>query len=221
MNDLEKKIGYTFSNPELLKTALTHTSYANERKKTSYERLEFLGDSVLGFVSADFLYAHKPEIPEGRMTKIRSEKVCSQGLSKAARALNLGQYILVGHGEEHSGGRNRRSLLEDVMESVIGAIYLDGGMEEARKFILNFILEDIRFEEESGFNPKGTLQEILQENGDADIIYEQLSVTGPDHDPTFVYRVLFNGKELGRGSGKSKKEAEGNAAQQAIDKIHG
>lgn len=222
MNELEKKIGYKFSNPALLETALTHSSFANEHDVKSYERLEFLGDSVLGFVSAEFLYNHSPEISEGRMTKIRSEKVCSVGLSNAAKLLELGKYIKMSHGEERCGGRNRRSNLEDVMESLIGAIYLDSGMEQARIFVKNFVLKDIDFDEKAGsMNFKGALQEILQKNGEADIRYEEISASGPDHDRTFECRVLFNSEEIGRGTGKSKREAEQKAAGEAIKKING
>ena len=217
MTELEKTIGYTFKDPSLLENALTHASYANEKKTVSNERMEFLGDSVLGFVAAKFLYEHTPILTEGKMTKLRSEQVCSRGLSKAAEGINLGKYLKLSRGEDKCGGRSKRSNLEDTMEALIAAIFLDSGLEEARNFIMRFVLENIDFDEEytTGDN-KSQLQEMLQENGNADIKYIEVSSEGPDHDKTFVCAVLYEGIEIGRGSGKRKKEAEQNAAGEAL-----
>lgn len=217
MTELEEKIGYVFSNKDLLQTALTHSSYANEHGVASYERLEFLGDAVLGFVSAEYLYNHQPEIPEGRMTRLRSEQVSSKGLSSVGRDLGLGKYMRMSRGEEKSGGRDRSSIHEDMIEAIIAAIYLDSGIAEAQKFIMNFILKDVDFNEiHVAADNKSVLQEILQQDGEADIRYEEISESGPDHDKTFVCRVIFAGAEIGRGSGKTKKEAEQNAAGRAL-----
>ena len=217
MTELEQTIGYIFSDPKLLETAMTHTSYANDHNCPSLERMEFLGDSVLGFIAADFLFNHKPEIQEGRMTRLRSEQVCSQGLSSAAKKIGLGKYLRLSRGEEKSGGRKKRSNLEDAMEALIAAIYLDSGINEARKFIMRFVLDDIDFSEvKEKIDNKSALQEVLQINGVADIRYEEVSSEGPDHDKTFVCRVVYAGAEIGRGSGKTKKEAEQNAAGKAL-----
>lgn len=219
MTELEQKIHYTFQNPELLRTALTHSSYTNEKGGENYERLEFLGDSVLGFVTADVLFHHTPELPEGLMTMLRSKQVCSRGLYSSAQKLNLGEYMILSHGEEKSGGRMRKSILEDMMESLIAAIYLDAGIEEAGRFIREYVLADIDFNvTDTAADNKSRLQELLQKNGSADIRYEEVSESGPDHDKSFVCRVLHDGTEIGRGSGKTKKEAQQAAAGEALRK---
>lgn len=221
MATLEERIGYTFRDPSLLKTALTHSSYANERRGCEcYERLEFLGDSILGFVTADFLYRHDPKIPEGRMTKLRAELVCEQSLYAVAARLGFSQEMRLGHGAERTGERNRQSILADMVESVIAAIYLDGGLENARRFILDMLLLPADLEDEHRLiDHKTALQEYLQRDGECSIRYEEVSESGPDHNKTFVFRVLVNGEASGEGSGRTKKEAEQAAAAVALEKF--
>ena len=219
-SELEKRIGHVFSDKSLLETALTHASYSNERGGSNYERLEFLGDSLLGFISAECMFGHRPEIPEGRMTRLRSEKVCSRGLGEVGRQLGLGSFMKLSHGEAKSGGADRRSILEDMVEALIAAIYLDAGIGEAKAFVYRFILNDIDFSEvNTAADSKSLLQETLQKDGAADIRYELISQSGPDHDRSFVCAVLHEGEEIGRGSGKTKKEAEQNAAGKALQLI--
>lgn len=220
MEKLEKKIGYHFKNRLLLETALTHSSYANEKKGNAecYERLEFLGDSILGFVTAEFLYKHPMHIPEGRMTKLRAELVCEQSLSTVAGTLGIGEFMRLGKGEERSGGRTRISILADMVESVIAAIYLDSGMEEAKKFIYANLLSNAEITQtHKSYDYKTELQEFVQKNGESSIVYEELSETGPDHDKVFTFRVIINGVPSGEGSGKTKKEAEQAAAGKALE----
>ena len=222
MQKLEEKIEYCFKDKSLLETALTHTSYANERKHgtQSYERLEFLGDSILGYVTADYLYRHIPELPEGEMTKLRSELVCEASLHKTACSLGISDYMKLGRGEEQTGGRGRVSVLADMVEAIIAAIYIDSGLDEARKFIYRFIL--IRAETAISVkaeNNKSALQEELQKNGDISIIYEEVSESGPDHNKSFCFRVLVNGREMGTGTGRTKKEAEQHAAGAALEAL--
>ncbi|MBR6840045.1 MAG: ribonuclease III [Oscillospiraceae bacterium] len=221
MATLEERIGYTFRDPSLLKTALTHSSYANERRGCEcYERLECLGDSILGFVTADFLYRHDPKIPEGRMTKLRAELVCEQSLYAVAARLGFSQEMRLGHGAERTGERNRQSILADMVESVIAAIYLDGGLENARRFILDMLLLPADLEDEHRLiDHKTALQEYLQRDGECSIRYEEVSESGPDHNKTFVFRVLVNGEASGEGSGRTKKEAEQAAAAVALEKF--
>ena len=222
MQKLEEKIEYCFKDKSLLETALTHTSYANERKHgtQSYERLEFLGDSILGYVTADYLYRHIPELPEGEMTKLRSELVCEASLHETACSLGISDYMKLGRGEEQTGGRGRVSVLADMVEAIIAAIYIDSGLDEARKFIYRFIL--IRAETAISVkaeNNKSALQEELQKNGDISIIYEEVSESGPDHNKSFCFRVLVNGREMGTGTGRTKKEAEQHAAGAALEAL--
>ena len=221
MATLEERISYTFRDPSLLETALTHSSYANERRGCEcYERLEFLGDSILGFVTADFLYRHDPKIPEGRMTKLRAELVCEQSLYAVAARLGFSQEMRLGHGAERTGERNRQSILADMVESVIAAIYLDGGLENARRFILDMLLLPADLEDEHRLiDHKTALQEYLQRDGECSIRYEEVSESGPDHNKTFVFRVLVNGEASGEGSGRTKKEAEQAAAAVALEKF--
>ena len=219
LEDLEKSIGYTFRDRNLIRRALTHSSYANERRGNveCYERLEFLGDSILGFVTAEFLYRHEPPIPEGRMTKLRAELVCEQNLYKVSAALGLGECMLLGVGEEKSGGRERVSVLADLVEAVIAAIYLDAGAEEAKRFINEQILSKANVEDyHIPVDSKTQLQEFLQRDGDCSIVYEQVEETGPDHNKTFRFRVLINGEPGCEGTGKSKKEAEQAAAGKTL-----
>ncbi len=220
MDKLEQKIGYRFRNRELLVTALTHSSYANERhgEAQSYERQEFLGDSILGLVTAEFLFTHEPPLPEGRMTRMRAELVCEASLHKTALELGLGSYMRLGRGEEHTGGRERPSILADMVEAIIAAIYLDSGMEEARRFILARVLRDAAFDDSHrSADYKTRLQELVQRKSNQVIAYDLVEETGPDHDKTFTFEVLINGAVSGRGSGKTKKEAEQMAAARALE----
>ena len=220
MEKLEEKIGYQFRDRSLLVTALTHSSYANEKhgESQSYERLEFLGDSILGLVTAEFLYQHEPRLPEGRMTRLRAELVCETSLHKTALALGLGSYMRLGKGEEHTGGRERPSILADLVEAIIAALYLDSGMGEARRFIMARVLNDVEFgDSHRGGDYKTQLQEAVQRKSNQVIAYRQVGETGPDHDKTFTFEVMINGVVSGQGSGKTKKEAEQMAACKALE----
>ena len=223
MQKLEAKIGYTFQNRDLLLTALTHSSYANERHGTgcqSYERLEFLGDSILGYVTADFLYHHEPALPEGQMTRLRAELVCEASLHKIALELGLGPYMRLGRGEEHTGGRERPSIMADMVESIIAAMYLDSGLEQARRFIMEKLLSRAEISaEHKSQDYKTELQELVQRKSNQYITYEMTGQTGPDHNKTFTFRVSINGVPTGEGSGRSKKEAEQMAAKIALEKL--
>ena len=223
MDKLEEKIGYRFHDRELLLTALTHSSYANEKhgEAQSYERLEFLGDSILGLVTAEFLFTHKPSLPEGRMTRLRAELVCEASLHKTALALGLGSYMRLGKGEEHTGGRERPSILADMVESIIAALYLDSGMDESRRFILEHVLCDAELDDAHRIaDYKTRFQELVQRRNNQTIAYQLVEETGPDHDKTFSFEVLVNGEVFGRGSGKTKKEAEQMAACRALENYH-
>lgn len=224
MDKLEEKIGYRFKNRALLVTALTHSSYANERHSTpcqSYERLEFLGDSILGYVTAEFLYSHEPSLPEGRMTRLRAELVCEGSLHKAALSLGLGEYMRLGRGEEHTGGRQRASILADAVEAVIAALYLDGGMDTARGFIERHILSALDSGSPSLLlgDYKTELQELIQRKSGQSLSYALLGESGPDHDKVFTSEVCLNGKPIGSGSGRTKKEAEQAAAHAALEAL--
>ncbi len=222
MKQLEEKLGYKFRDPALLKNALTHSSYANENRAEgvpSNERLEFLGDSVLGFVTAKHLYAVQPAMPEGRMTRLRAELVCEHSLYGVARELGLGEYLRMGRGEEKNGGRERASILADATEAVIAAMFLDGGIEPAVSFIERMVLspEAIRAHHASDY--KTELQELVQRRPDQQLKYRDAGETGPDHDKLFMSEVSLNGKVIGRGSGRTKKEAEQAAACQALERL--
>ena len=221
MEKLEERIGHSFRDRGLLATALTHSSYANERHSgdcQSYERLEFLGDSILGLVTAEFLFAHEPPLPEGRMTRLRAELVCEANLHKTALALGLGEYMRLGKGEEHTGGRERPSILADMVEAVIAAIYLDAGMDEARRFILDKLLSGAEIGDEHRIaDYKTQLQELVQRRSNQSIQYLLVGESGPDHNKLFTFEVLINGESAGRGSGRSKKEAEQMAARKALE----
>ena len=223
MEKLEQKIGYSFKNRALLQTALTHSSYANERHDSacqSYERLEFLGDSILGLVTADFLYHHEPKLPEGKMTRLRAELVCEASLHKVALELGLGAYMRLGKGEEHTGGRERPSILADMVESIIAAMYLDGGLDRAREFVLSRVLNNVEISEtHRSADYKTELQELVQQKSGQQIRYEMVSQTDPDHNKVFTFRVSINGQSAGEGSGRTKKEAEQMAACMALEAL--
>ena len=217
-NQLEERLGYHFQNRMLLTQALCHSSYANERKINKiedYERLEFLGDAVLELVSSEFLFKEHPHMPEGEMTKTRASMVCEPALAFCARQIGLEQYILLGKGEKATGGRGRDSITSDVLEATIGAIYLDGGFSNAKKFVLNFILNDIEHKQ-LFYDSKTILQEIVQEKGLQPIEYVLTGEEGPDHDKCFTVVVQVNGQVVGNGTGHTKKAAEQAAAYQAI-----
>ena len=216
--ELETGLGYVFQNKQLLENALTHSSYANERRdgRSSNERLEFLGDSILGFVVADDLFLKNPDKPEGELTRIRADLVCERNLAKAAGTIRLGEFLLLGHGEEHGGGRYRDSIVSDAMESVIAAAYLDGGFQAAKGIIERLILTNIPVGRPGNFDYKTMFQELVQREKDQIIHYELTGQFGPDHNKTFEVAVHLNGKCVGCGTGRSKKKAEQAAAEQAI-----
>ncbi len=219
IDEFESVIGYNFNNREYILEALTHSSYSNENRKFKYnERMEFLGDSVLGLVISDHIFKKEKKVPEGELTKLRANIVCEGSLSEAAKKIDLGKYILLGRGEEATGGRERKSILADAFEAVIAAIYLDGGIESASKFILNNLSNIIKDSIDGKIfrDYKTQLQEELQKNGTSNIWYKLLEENGPDHNKTFKMMVGVDEKELGIGEGKSKKEAEQVAAKAAI-----
>lgn len=223
MEQLEERIGYRFHQRSLLQTALTHSSYVNEHPQEHaecYERLEFLGDAILGVVSAELLYRWSPVLPEGKMTRIRAELVCEESLHRVATILELGPCMRLGKGEELSHGRERPSILADMVEAVIAALYLDGGMAVATHFIQTFILADAdeHIRKRSRDN-KTELQELVQQETGSSIRYELCGETGPDHDKRFRFAVYVNGRYAGEGEGRSKKEAEQAAAGSALQKL--
>ncbi|MCQ2526288.1 MAG: ribonuclease III [Lachnospiraceae bacterium] len=219
--ELEEKIGYSFSDKVLLKQALTHSSFANEQKinkSGNYERLEFLGDAVLEVVSSEFLFHKYPDVPEGQLTKMRASMVCEPSLAFCARDIELGKYILLGKGEETTGGRDRESITSDVMEALIGAIFLDGGMEKAKAHIERFILSDLE-DKVLFYDSKSNLQEILQGKLKKEFEYIVLDENGPEHEKEFIVEVNVEGEALGIGKGRTKKAAEQQAAYQALLKL--
>jgi len=217
-SELEKGLGYTFRDKSLLENALSHSSYANEKRdgRSSNERLEFLGDSVLGFVTADFLYHLHPDKPEGDLTRIRADLVCERNLARCAAVIRLGDFLLLGHGEDHGGGRKRDSIVSDAMESVLAAAYLDGGFEAAKGIIHRLILSDLPKGRPGNFDYKTMLQELIQREKDQVIQYDLIGQSGPDHDKVFQVQVLRNGVVIGTGEGRSKKKAEQAAAHEAV-----
>ena len=220
IKDLEKAIGYRFQNITLLQNALSHSSFANERwhdSLMSNERLEFLGDSILGMVVAEFLYRNYPDRPEGELTRMRADMVCETSLAKIADQIGLGQHLLLGHGEEQGGGRERASILADAVESVIAACFLDGGMEPARVFIDRFVLCNVPEQRMRNADYKTALQELIQQQKNQVLTYELTGQSGPDHDKRFAVRVLLNGIPIGSGEGTSKKRAEQDAARNALE----
>lgn len=215
---LEEKISYRFYDGSLLRQALTHSSYANEMKINKYgdyERLEFLGDAVLELVSSDFLYRDRPEMGEGDLTRLRASMVCEPALAYCAREFSLEQYILLGRGEEATGGRNRDSIVSDVMEALIGAIYLDGGIEKAAAFIHRFVLSDLE-NKQLFYDAKTILQELVQQSGEGELCYRLVKEEGPAHDKTFEVEAYVGEKKVGWGIGHSKKAAQQKAAYQAL-----
>lgn len=218
LENLETTIGYEFKDKLLLKQALTHSSYANEqkiRKNKDYERLEFLGDAVLELVTSEFLFHDNPLMPEGKLTKMRSSLVCEPSLAECAREIDLGTYLLLGKGEEATGGRFRESIISDVMEALIGALYLDGGFVAVKSFIHHFILRDYK-NRILFYDSKTMLQEIIQTKPGQNLSYHLVEEKGPDHNKEFVVEAVLNDHVVGLGTGKTKKAAEQQAAYQAI-----
>ena len=222
IKDLEDAIGYRFKNISLLQNALTHSSYANERWHNSLksnERLEFLGDSILGMVVAEYLYGNFPDRPEGELTRMRADMVCEKSLAAVAARINLGQHLMLGNGEEQSGGRSRDSILADAVESVIAASFLDGGMDAAKQFIQKFILTEVPVKKLHNADYKTALQELVQQKKNQTLSYVLVGESGPDHDKRFEVEVSLNGRVIGVGSGSSKKRAEQMAAQVALENL--
>lgn len=222
IKDLEAAIGYKFHNISLLQNALTHSSYANERWHNSLlsnERLEFLGDSVLGMLVADFLYSTFPDRPEGELTRMRADMVCEHTLALVANRIHLGQHLQLGHGEERLGGRSRESILADATESVIAACFLDGGLEAAARFVKRFILVEVPVSRPHNMDYKTALQELVQQKKNQTLTYTLVGQSGPDHDKVFDVEVSLNGETVGSGSGSSKKRAEQMAAKSAMEKL--
>ena len=222
IKDLEIALGYRFKNITLLQNALTHSSYANERWHNSLksnERLEFLGDSILGMVVAEHLYRTFVDRPEGELTRMRADMVCETSLARVANKLGLGAHLLLGHGEEQGGGRTRPSILADAVESVIAAAFLDGGLDPAVKIIREFILVDVPVTRLHNRDYKTALQELVQQKKNQVLSYALVGESGPDHDKNFCVEVSLNGNVVGAGSGSSKKRAEQDAARAAIEAL--
>ncbi len=216
--EFEKKIGYHFQNAKLLTQAFTHSSYANERhlgKQADNERLEFLGDAVLEIVTSEFLFHRYPDYPEGELTRLRASMVCEPTLAFCTRELELGNYLLLGKGEDQTGGRNRKSILSDALEAVIGAIYLDGGFANAKEFIYQFVLNDIEHKQ-LFFDSKTILQEVVQGSYEEELSYHLLSEEGPDHNKKFIVEAKIGEKVYGQGCGRTKKSAEQEAAYETL-----
>lgn len=218
METLEKRINYRFKNRSYLMEALTHSSFANERGNglKSNERMEFLGDSVLSLVSSQYLFETYPEMPEGELTRLKASLVCTESLSGFARQVHLGDYLFLGKGETHMGGAERPSILEDAFESLIAAVYLDGGLETARNFILHFLKPALDNRKRNFKDYKTILQEVIQQNPDQSINYVFVGSSGPDHNKVFEVEVRLNSNVIGTGKGKSKKSAEQAAAKEAL-----
>jgi len=222
IKDLEAAIGYRFQNITLLQNALTHSSYANERWHNSLksnERLEFLGDSILGMVVAEYLYRNFPDRPEGELTRMRADMVCEKTLASVAARINLGQHLMLGNGEVQGGGRSRYSILTEAGESVFAASFLDGGMAAARSFIEKFILVEVPVRKMHNADYKTALQELIQQKKNQTLSYALVGESGPDHDKRFEVEVSLNGRVIGTGTGSSKKRAEQMAAQSALENL--
>jgi len=222
LEELQNKLGYDFKNTALLCTALTHSSYANENKKsgmTSNERLEFLGDSVLGMTVAALIYKNKPNMPEGQMTRLRAELVCEKSLAALAVTIGLGECLLLGRGEEKGGGRDRPSILADAVEAVLAAVYLDGGIRTVTKLIKMYFAPRLERLETENTDYKTALQEVIQEKQGQNLSYHIINESGPDHQKVFTVEVRLNNKGIGYGTGKSKKDAEQSAAKAALGEI--
>jgi len=221
-SELEKNIGYHFQNKDILRLALTHSSYSNENglgHSGCNERLEFLGDSVLGFVTADYLYHTNPELPEGALTHTRSELVCTRNLAKTAGEIGLGKYLRLGKGEKANGGEERNSILEDAFESLIAAVYLDGGFEPAKQLIHKLILSNAERAESAASDYKTSLQELVQREREHTLSYLLVDESGPAHSKSFTTAVLLDGVEIGRGTGASKKKSEQAAAKMSLETL--
>lgn len=216
MQEFEKIIGYSFSDKSLLERALSHSSYANEKHspKDSNERLEFLGDSVLGFITAEYYYKNST-LPEGELTRLRAATVCEKALFEFSKEIDLGSKLLLGKGEENTGGRERASINSDAFEAIIAAIYLDGGIDEAKKFVLRFVEKHAK-SQGSFKDYKTKLQEVIQKNPEELLEYVLVGESGPDHDKRFEVEVHLNSNVIGKGIGKSKKNAEQEAAREAL-----
>ena len=224
MKTLETKLGYQFQNPKLLDHALPHSSYANEHHLgsiSSNERLEFLGDSVLGMIVADHLYRTFPDLPEGDLTRIRANLVCEGSLVLVAKEWDLGRYLKLGKGENACGGRSRPSILADAVEAVLAAVFLDGGLAHDRDIIQRFLLDRMEQVNRASRDHKTYLQELVQRKSGQVLSYELIGESGPDHNKTFQMQVLLNGQPIGQGTGHSKKEAEQAAANAAIERLEG
>lgn len=222
IEEIQRKIGYRFNNMSLLKMAMTHSSYANDnriKKTNSNERLEFLGDAVLELISSETLFMRYPDKPEGELTKLRASLVSEVPLAAVAKRLGLGDHILLGRGEELTGGRERASITSDAVEALLGAIYLDGGMEPASEFVRKFILDNIE-EKNRFYDAKTTLQEIVQKYKLGDLTYEIIKESGPDHNKIYEAQCLVDGKVEGNGTGRTKKAAQQMAAYDAISRLN-
>ena len=219
MTDFEKKIGYEFKDKALLKRALTHSSYANEKGggQKCNERLEFLGDSVLGFITAEYFFTNFKDVPEGELTKLRAGTVCERSLYEFAKEIDLGKYLLLGKGESNSGGRERASILADAFEAVIASLYLDGGIEVAKEFVLRFVVKAVENHRVSFKDYKTILQEVIQKNPEEKLTYVLIGENGPDHNKVFEVEVHLNSNVIGRGQGRTKKLAEQEAAREALE----
>ena len=223
LKELEEAIGYRFRNISLLQQAMAHSSYANERwhdSLMSNERLEFLGDSILGMLVADYLYRTFPNRPEGELTRMRADMVCEKALAAVAGHLNLGAHLLLGKGEEQGGGRGRESILADAVESVIAACYLDGGMEAAKSFVQQFVLVNVPVNRPNNMDYKTALQERVQQKKNQTLLYVLVGESGPDHDKHFQVELRLNDQVVGTGSGSSKKRAEQDAARAALEALY-
>lgn len=220
MNSLENRLNYKFKNINLLKNALIHSSYANEVRGNTHsnERLEFLGDSVLSIIVSEHIYTKFPNMPEGELTRMRASLVCEKSLCEFSRELGIGAYLKLGKGEDKNGGRDRDSILADAFEAVLAAIYLDSGIEPAKNHVMNTVLRDLKHHEEDTFKDyKTTLQEIIQKNPGEMLEYVLIGESGPDHNKHFVVEVHLNSNVIGKGGGRSKKEAEQQAAREALE----
>ncbi len=218
LSQLEKEIGYTFQHQEMLIHALTHSSYTNDRKMAKSkcnERLEFLGDAILEMISSEYLYLNYPEKAEGELTKLRAGLVSEKPLAAVAEQIGLGKYLFLGHGEERTGGRTRDSVTSDAVEALLGAIYLDGGMEPAKKFVLSFILNDIE-NKQLFYDSKTVLQELIQKYHKGNLKYDIIKEEGPDHDKCYGVNAVIDDKVIGYGEGRTKKAAQQEAAYNAI-----
>lgn len=223
VEELENKIGYHFENKLLLRQALTHSSFANEQKVNKfedYERLEFLGDAVLELVSSEFLFQENKEMTEGKLTRMRASIVCEPALAYCAKQFGLEAYIMLGVGEERTGGRTKDSIISDVMEAIIGAIYIDSGMKQASDFIHRFVLSDLEHKK-LFYDAKTILQEVVQQKNEGKLHYELIRESGPDHDKLFVVEARIDEKRIGEGTGKTKKAAEQQAAYEALVSLQG